>query len=176
MITKNKVNFGLFILSIFLFPIFIFLLWIWFPNSSFYYTSNFFDYKEQFIRASEFKLKGTTDDQFQKMQQSLFQTYRVDSIDSNILNEKIYVSFSLSDSYYYPSTESEYRMIIYQPEDELPIIFKKYYNRRICENWFYVTNSYGSIYICFILLIMLIFLLSVWVTRIIHAYKMHKRS
>lgn len=151
------------------------MLCIWFPNSSFYYTGVFWDQKEQFTEASEIKLKGSVDDQLQNIQQSLFQTCRVDLIDSNIYNEIMYVSFSLSNSYYYPSTESEYRMIIYQLEDQLPAIFEKYYNRRICKNWFYVTNSYSSIYVFFILLIILTFLLLVWTTRIICAFNYHKK-
>lgn len=169
---KNKIYLLFFAFSVILLPILFVLFYIWMQDSNYYYINNFMEHKAQFVEAAELKLNESNENKDQIIQKELFDTCRVDSIDLyNFSGEKVYISFSMYDSSFYPSTEYEYRMIIYQPNNELPEFLDKYYNRRISKNWFYVTNSHKSLHNFFLMLALVLFILSVWIIGIIHILK-----
>lgn len=122
------------------------------------------------------QLKESNESEFQIIQKELFDECRVDSINLyGFYDEKIYITFTLSDSSFYPSTEYEYRMIIYQPNNELPDFFYKYYNKRISENWFYVTNSSRSLHCLLVVLALILFILFIWIIGIVNICKKHPK-
>lgn len=172
---KSKTYLSLLVASFTLLPILFILFCTWLPNSNYYYISNFSEHRVLFEEAVELRLKDVDKNRYQIIQKELLDTCRVDAIDMYINNENIYVSFLMSDSSFYPSNEYKYRMIIYQPNNELPEFLDKYYNIAISENWFYVTNSFESLCIFFLILAFALFILSVWITGIISICKKLKR-
>lgn len=152
-------------------------------NSEYYYIHNFKENKIQFEKIVELRVAEHTSEnteafdevEFEKLKTTLRKSCRVDSVDLHILSDnKIYVAFPMSDSMYYPSTEDNYRMILYQSDDELPEQFNDRYNKRISKNWFYVTNDQKALQQNLITLCLTVFVLFVWISGIIKLVKIIK--
>lgn len=80
----------------------------------------------------------------------------------------------MSDSHYYPSTENKYRMIVFQPKDELPEHLKNDFNKKITSNWFFVTNDNQYYWNAIIIISIILFDLFIWIFGIIKYIKYKK--
>ena len=109
---------------------------------------------------------------YNECKSQLFKLCRVDSIDI-LLDDKnsISVAFYIGDASYYPSTENKYRMILYQPNDEIPDHFKRNFNRKITSNWFFITNDNQYFWNALIIISIILFDLFVWVFGIVKFIK-----
>ncbi len=172
---SNKTYLFFLILSLLLLPILLFLFYTWLPNSSYYYINKYKENKALFVEAVKLESKSFYGEKYQIIEKDLFYKCRVDSIIqydfSNKNPKKKYISFTMSNASGYPSDEHEYRMIIFQSDNELPPAFEKYYNVRITKKWFFVTNSYKSIRFFILLMFILLFIIITWLVGIIKICK-----
>lgn len=157
----------LYILSLLLIPIMLLNLNIYKKDSPNYYINNFKDNKDYFEKTVELKISSYTENmnfkEYDEYKKLLFQLCRVDLIDV-LLDDKnnVSVAFYISDVSYYPSTESQYRIILYQPNDELPEHFKRYFNKKITSNWFFVTKDNQYHWNVAIIISIILFDLFIW--------------
>ena len=166
----------LYILSLLLIPIMLLNLNIYKKDSPNYYINNFKDNKDYFEKLVDLKISMSDEngisEEYNECKSQLFKLCRVDSIDI-LLDDKnsISVAFYMSDASYYPSTENKYRMILYQPNDEIPDHFKRNFNRKITSNWFFITNDNQYVWNALIIISIILFDLFVWVFGIVKFIK-----
>ena len=130
-------------------PILIWQLKIGYINSEWYHIKNFNQNKNAFQNVVE-AVNDENKESLDSLKEGLYESCRVDTVEKNVSDEDdVYIAFYLSDSTYYPSTESKYSMIIYQGNDKLPKEFESNINKKIHKNWFYVSNYKNyRYYIC----------------------------
>ncbi len=162
----------IYILSFLLIPILILSLNIYKKDSPHYYINTFKDNKSYFEKAVDLKISHFNDNikykEYDEYKKLLFALCRVDLIDILIDDKNnISVEFCISDVNYYPSTESKYRMILYQSNDELPEHFKKYYNKKITSNWFFILKDNQYYWNVGTIIFIILFDLFIWIFGII---------
>ncbi len=173
----KKIVFSIFcILSFFLIPILLLNLNAYKIDSPYYYFHKFKNNKAYFEKIVDLKISMSDEngisEEYNECKRQLFKLCRVDSIDI-LLDDKnsISVAFYMSDASYYPSTENKYRMILYQPNDEIPDHLKRNCNRKITSNWFFITNDNQYFWNALIIISIILFDLFVWVFGIVKFIK-----
>lgn len=170
----------LYILSILLIPILVLNLNTYKIDSPYYYIHNFKNNKAYFEEIVDLKIsmndENVNSKEYNEYKSQLFKFCRVDSIDISLCDDNtINVKFYMSNAHYYPSTENKYRMIVFQPNDELPEHFKKYFNKKITSNWFFVTNDNQYYWNAVVIISIILYDLFIWVFGIIKYIKYKKR-
>ena len=176
----NKIAFVLlYIFSILLIPILLLNINTYKIDSPYYYIHNFKNNKAYFEKIVELEIcmsdRNVESKEYKEYKSQLFKFCRVDSISLSLCDDNtINVEFYMSDSHYYPSTENKYRMIVFQPKDELPEHLKNDFNKKITSNWFFVTNDNQYYWNAIIIISIILFDLFIWIFCIIKYIKFKK--
>lgn len=145
-------------------PVLLFTSFLCTTNSDSDYVNRFHENKSLFESTVDLITNKSDVLELESIKEIMWEKCRVDSIDVYMTSsdKKIYIVFLMSDSAYYPSTESNYRAIIYQQNDELPDVFVEDHNKKLSKNWFYVTNNHHDVRYLFFIATIVVFIIFVW--------------